>query len=93
MTSAGRLAAMETGLKERLHRLVEALPAGELPAAERYLEFLSGHAHPFIRALMDAPGDPEPLSDADREALDEGRRALEAGDTVTDRELRAELGI
>ena len=93
MTSADRLAAMETGLKERLHRQVEALPAGELPAAERYLELLSGHAHPFVRALMDAPGDPEPLSDPDRRALDEGRHALEAGDTVSDRELRAELGI
>ena len=93
MTSADRLAAVETGRRERLHRLVDALPAGELPAAERYLQFLSGHAHPFVRALVDAPGDPEPLSDADREALDEGRRALEAGDTVCDGELRAELGI
>ena len=93
MTSADRLAAMETGRRERLHRLVDTLPAAELPAAERYLQFLSGHAHPFVRALMDAPGDPEPLSDADREALDEGRRALEAGDTVSDDELRAELGI
>ena len=93
MTPADRLFAMETGLKERLHLLVDALPAGELPAAERYLEFLSGHAHPFVRALIDAPTNPEPLSDADREALDEGRRALEAGDTVSDSELRAELGI
>ena len=92
MISADRLTAMETGLKERLHLLVDALPAGELPAAERYLEFLSRHVHPFVRALMDAPGDSEPLSDADREALDEGR-ALEAGDTVSDSELRAELGI
>ena len=84
---------METGLKEKLHLLADALPAGELPAAERYLEFLSGHAHPFVRALMDAPGNPEPLNGADRKALDEGRRALETGDTVSDHELRAELGI
>ena len=93
MTSADRLAAMETGLRERLHLLVDALPVGDLPAAERYLEFLSGHAHPFVRALMDAPGDPEPLSDADRNALDEGRRALKECDTVSDRDLRTELGI
>jgi hypothetical protein len=72
---------------------VDALPAGELAAAERYLEFLSLHAHPFVRALKDAPGDPDPLSDTDREALDEGRLALEAGDTVSDRELSADLGI
>ena len=93
MTSADRLTAKEIGLKARLHLLVDALPAGELPAAERYLEFLSGHAHLSVRALMDAPGDPEPLSDADREALDEGRRALEAGDTVSDSEPCAALGI
>ena len=84
---------METGPKERLHLLVDALPAGELQAAERYLEFLSGHGHPFVRALLDAPESAEPLSEGDREALDEGRRALEAGDTVSDEELRAELGI
>ena len=41
---------------------------------------------------MNAPEVSEPLSDEDREALDEGRRALEAGDLVSDRELRAELG-
>ena len=64
-----------------------------LLAAERYLQFLSGHGNPLIKALMDAPEDPEPLSDADREALDEGRRAMEAGDTVSDDMLRAELGI
>ena len=79
--------------KERLHRLVDALPADEFRAAERYLEFLSGHGHPFVRTLLCAPETAEPLSDRDREALDEGRRALETGDVVSDRELRAELGI
>ena len=79
--------------KDRLHRLVDALPAGELLAAERYLEFLSGHGHPFVRALLDAPETAEPLSERDRTALDEGRDALDAGDTVSDEELREELGI
>lgn len=84
---------MEAEPKERLHRLVDALPAGELQAAERYLEFLSGYRHPLIGALLNAPELIEPLSEGDREALAEGRRALEAGDTVSDEELRAELGI
>ena len=84
---------METESKERLHRLVDALPAGELPAAERYLEFLSWHGHPFVRALLNAPEATETLSEEDREALREGRDALEAGDVISDRELRAELGI
>jgi hypothetical protein len=42
---------------------------------------------------MNAPEDDEPLTDADREALEEGRRALAEGDVVSDEELRAELGI
>ena len=84
---------METKSKERLHRLVDALPAGELFAAERYLQFLSANGDPLVQALMDAPEDSEPLSDADREALEEGRHALEAGDTVSDDEFRAELKI
>ena len=84
---------MEAEPKERLHRLVDALPAGELRAAERYLEFLSGRGDPFLRTLLNAPDAVDPLSNEDREALDEGRRALETGEVVSDRELRAELGI
>ena len=84
---------MATEVKERLHRLVDALPADELHAAERYLEFLARHGNPFLQALANAPEATEPLGVGDREALDEGRRALEAGDVVTDSALRAELGI
>ena len=84
---------MAPEVKERLHRLVDALPAGELRAAERYLEFLTGVGHPFVRALLNAPEAAEPLSEGDREALAEGRRALEAGDVLSDSDLRAELGI
>ena len=84
---------MATEVKERLHRLVDALPSDELHAAERYLEFLARHRDPFLKALLNAPEATEPLSAGDREALDEGRRALEAGDVVTDSALRAELGI
>ena len=79
---------MEAGPRERLHRLVDALPVRVLPAAECYLEFLSGAGHPFVRALFAAPEADEPLSGGDRDALEEGRRALDAGDTVSDCELR-----
>ncbi len=93
MIAVDRRTAMETKSKERLHRLVDALPAGELLAAERYLQFLSANRDPLVQALMDAPEDPEPLSDADRQALEEGRHALEAGDTVSDDEFCTELKI
>ena len=79
---------METGSKERLHLLIDALPSGELLAAERYLEFLSGHGHPFVRALVRAPETEAQLNEGDRDALDEGHRALDAGDVVSDQALR-----
>jgi len=79
---------METQIGERLHRLVDTLPAGELPVAGRCPEFPDVSGHPFVRALFAAPEADEPLSGGDRDALDEGRCALDAGDTVSDRELR-----
>ena len=84
---------MKADLGERLHRLVDALPAGELRAVERCLELFSECGDAFAQALMRAPEAVEPLSDEDYEALDEGRRALEADDCVSDRELRSETGI
>jgi len=84
---------MEAKAKERLYRLVDQIPEREIHAAERYLEYLAEHGDPFMRALLNAPESDEPLSDEDREALEEGRAALAAGDVVTDEELRAELGI
>ena len=83
---------MEAMPRERLHQLIDTLPAGELKAAERYIEYLCEYGDPFVRTLMNAPEVSEPLSDEGREALEEGRRALEAGDLVSDRELRAEFG-
>ena len=84
---------METSPRERLHRLVDALPAGELRAVERCLELFSECGDSFVQALLSAPEAAEPLTEEDHEALEEGRRALEEGDCVSDRELRAELGI
>ena len=62
---------MATQPKDRLHRLVDALPVGELAAAERYLEFLAGLGHPFVQTLLNAPEAAEPLSEGDRESLAE----------------------
>ncbi len=48
---------------------------------------------PLVRTLLDAPETAEPLSERERIALDEGRDALDKGDTVSDCELRDELGL
>jgi hypothetical protein len=79
--------------RHELHELVDELPEEETHAAKRYLEYLTERGDPFLRALRRAPEVDEPLSAADRVALEEARRALAEGDVVTDEELRAELGI
>jgi hypothetical protein len=84
---------MEAKAKERLHQLVDRVPDGEVHTAERFLEYLASSDDPVMRALMNAPEMDEPLSDADREALEEGRRALEAGDVVSHQELRKAIGL
>jgi hypothetical protein len=86
---------MEAKRKPRheLHQLIDALPEEETHAARRYLEYLARHGDPFLRAIHNAPEIDESLSEEDRQALDEGRRALGEGDVVSDKELRAELGI
>ena len=92
ITTAG-IDTMEAKAKERLYRLVDQIPEGEVHAAERFLEYLAAAQDPVMHALLNAPEDDEPLSDEDREALEEGRRALAEGDVVSDEELAAELGI
>jgi predicted transcriptional regulator len=84
---------MEAKAKERLYRLVDRIPEDEVHTAERFLEYLANSDDPLVRALMNAPEDDEPLSDADREALEEGRRALEAGEVVSHEELRKAIGL
>jgi hypothetical protein len=62
-------------------------------AAERFLNDVSSVDDPVVRALFGAREDDEPLSHDDREALEEGHRAMAKGDVISDEELRPELGI
>ena len=84
---------MKTEAKTRLHWLVDRLPEEEVHAAERYLAYLTEQADPLVTALSNAAEVDEPLTDDDRAALEEGRLALDAGDTVSDDEIRSQLGI
>ncbi len=93
ITIAGRT-AMEAKVREKLYRLVDQIPEGEVRTAERFLEYLASRDDdPLVRALMNAPDMDEPLSEEDREALEEGRRALEAGEVVSHEELRKAIGL
>jgi hypothetical protein len=79
--------------KERLHRLIDQLPDGQLIDVERLLEALRVHgADPLARKLLTAPLDDEPEPDDERRAVAEARRALDSGDVVRDEDLERELG-
>lgn len=84
---------MEPLPKQRLHQLIDELPDEEMQAAQRYLEFLSACHDPLVRALESAPEDDEPITDEEREAVDEAERAVVAGDLISDAHVRAKLGL
>ena len=78
--------------RERIHRLIDELPEGELPAVERFLAEHGVVADPFLGALAAAPDD-EPLTPDEEAAIDEGLDAIERGQIVPQTELRRSLGL
>ena len=93
MTALHPPPAMEPPPKQPLHQLIDELPDDEIRAAERYLEFLSACRDPLIQALESAPEDEEPVTDEEREAVEEAERAFADGDVVSDAHVRARLGL
>ena len=85
-------AALLPDRRERLRRLVEFVPKGDLQAAERYLEFLVG-PDPVVRAMVNAPDDDEPFTEEDRKAVEEAERDLEAGHGIPHSEILAKYGL
>lgn len=79
--------------KERLHRLIDALPEGQLDDVERMLETLRAYnGDRLARKLATASADDEPETEAERLAVVEARDALARGDVVRDEDLERELG-
>ena len=93
MNTAHGPATMEPLPKQRLHQLIDELPEEEIQAAERCLQSLCSHRDPVLDAIRSAPVDDEPLTDEDREAIEEAQRDLDAGNRVSDPEIRADLGL
>jgi hypothetical protein len=78
-------------VKERLHRLVDTLPEGELHTAERFLEYLRntpGAVDPVLWAHLRAPLDDLP---ADADDLDGELTAARAEPSVSHEEARRVL--
>lgn len=77
--------------KQRLHDLVDRLSDDHLEPAERYLTSLCND-DPVLRAMRNAPVDDEPLTDEDRQAIEEGRQDIAAGRVVSNDQIRRILG-
>lgn len=81
--------------KERLYRLVDALPERERETAAHVLEGLAALAitDPVARALALAPDDDEPETDEERAAVAEARAEFAAGRGISSEQLRRQLGL
>lgn len=87
------MAGMDANLRDRLYSLVDRLPDTEALAAERYLEYLTVHGDPLIRAARAAPEDDEELNETGRRLLNEGCEDLAAGRTHTLDEVKRETAV
>ena len=75
--------------REGIHQLLDSLPDELLPAAEARLAALRDD--PFLRFMLAAPEDDEPLDEDDLAALAEARAAFERGETIPWEVVRREL--
>ncbi len=76
--------------RDTLHRLVDALPEAALDDATHYLEGLNTE-DPVLRALLLAPEDDEPETNAERQATIEADADAAAGRVVSHAEARRRL--
>ena len=76
--------------RDTLHELVDRIPEEELPAAQRFLEYLV--VSPAYRAALSAPPDDEPLTEADVAAIARARDEVRAGKVIPHDEILREFG-
>lgn len=80
--------------KTKLHELVDALPESEVHTAGRFLEFLIGTARdPLMQALLNAPEDDEPVTEADSKAIEEAEQDIGEGRTKSLDDVMREFGL
>ena len=77
--------------RDTLYRLVDELPDDAMDAAAEYLAALRDD--PLLRALLAAPWDDEPETDAERAAVAEAEEDFRAGRVVSLDDVKRELGL
>jgi hypothetical protein len=77
--------------RHALHDLVDRIPAEELSAAQRFLEYLA--ASPAYRAAWSAPPDDEPVTDRDSVAIARAREEVRTEKVVPHDYVLREFGL
>jgi hypothetical protein len=71
--------------------LVNRIPEEELPAAQRFLEYLA--VSPAYRAALPSPPDDEPVTEADAAAIARARGEVRGGKVISHDEILREFGL
>lgn len=80
--------------REELHRMLDEIPEGKLPVVRKYLKNVRDAADdPVRRAIENAPLDDEPETEKEKQAVEEGKADIRAGRTLSNDELKRELGL
>jgi hypothetical protein len=77
--------------RDALHDLIDQIPEAELPAAQRFLEYLA--VNPAYRAALSAPPDDEPVTEADAAAIARAREEVRLGKGISHDEVLREFGV
>lgn len=77
--------------RDTLHALIDRIPEEELPAAKRFLEYLT--ISPAVRAALSATPDDEPVTEADIDAIRRAHEDVRAGRVVPHEEILREFGL
>jgi hypothetical protein len=77
--------------RDTLHALIDRIPEDELPAAKRFLEYLT--VHPACRSAFSAPLDDEPVTEDDAIAIARGIGEVRAGKVASHDEVLREFGL
>ena len=81
---------MSIDTRAHVHALVDQLPAGQLAAVEKLLQWM---IDPVALALVNAPVDDEPLTEEDRRAIAEAEEWSKHNRPIPLEDVLAELGL
>ena len=79
--------------REEVKDLIDCVPTDELLVVKRYIQYIIDIHDPAFKAFLDAPVDDEPITEADKIALQEAREDIAAGRLIPAKELYKELGL